>query len=70
MKKALMIKNKNSSNSMIPIIIYKDIKNQKSIILKDNKNKAGIYRWINLINSKTKQQPVNYNNSQNIVIEI
>ena len=52
MKKALMIKNKNSSNSMIPIIIYKDIKNQKSIILKDNKNKAGIYRWINLINSK------------------
>lgn len=25
----------------------------KAIILKDNKGKTGIYRWVNLINGKT-----------------
>lgn len=37
------IKNE-SSESLIPAVIYSDAFAYKSIILNDNKNKAGIYR--------------------------
>jgi ribosomal protein L25 (general stress protein Ctc) len=37
------IKNQSSEN-VIPAVIYPDASTDKSIILKDNKNKAGIYR--------------------------
>lgn len=33
-----------TSESIIPAVIYPDADTDKSIILKDNKNKAGIYR--------------------------
>jgi len=52
------MKNKNfnkfySTSTKIPLIIYFNVKTEKSKILKDNKNKAGVYRWVNLINNKT-----------------
>lgn len=45
----------NSSNSIsvIPIVVYPDAFFNKSIILKDNKNKVGIYRWVNKENGNT-----------------
>lgn len=45
----------NSSNSIsvIPIVVYPDAFLNKSIILKDNKNKVGIYRWVNKENCNT-----------------
>nr|YP_009364357.1 GIY-YIG endonuclease [Ophiocordyceps sinensis]ARF03391.1 GIY-YIG endonuclease [Ophiocordyceps sinensis]QDH07228.1 GIY-YIG endonuclease [Ophiocordyceps sinensis] len=33
--------------------MYPDAYSNKSIILKDTKNKAGIYRWVNKVNHKT-----------------
>lgn len=45
----------NSSNSIrvIPIVVYPDAFFNKSIILNDNKNKIGIYRWVNKENGNT-----------------
>jgi group I intron endonuclease len=45
----------NSSNSIsvIPIVVYPNAFLNKSIILKDNKNKVGIYRWVNKENGNT-----------------
>lgn len=45
----------NSSNSIrvIPTVVYPDAFLNKSIILKDNKNKVGIYRWVNKENGNT-----------------
>lgn len=43
------IKN-HSSEKLIPAVIYQDASTDKSIILKDNKNKPGIYRWVNKVN--------------------
>ena len=40
-------------NSVIPLIVYKNVKTEKASILKDNKGKTGVYRWTNLLNSKT-----------------
>lgn len=42
-----------SNNKILPIISYSNAANLKMKILKDNKNKPGIYRWNNLITSKT-----------------
>jgi len=39
--------------SIIPVAIYTNADTQKLDILKDNKNKSGIYRWTNLKNGKT-----------------
>ena len=39
--------NDKHKESVIPVVIYSDASTDKSIILKDNKNKAGIYRWVN-----------------------
>lgn len=40
-------------NSIIPSVIYDNVEIYKALILKNNKGKTGIYRWINLVNSKT-----------------
>lgn len=42
-----------SNSSVIPIVVYPDAFLNKSIILKDNKNKVGIYRWVNKKNGNT-----------------
>jgi hypothetical protein len=36
--------------SVIPIVMYFDANLEKSIILKDTKNKIGIYRLVNKVN--------------------
>ena len=41
------------SSSLIPIVTYSDAFLNKSTILKDSKNKAGIYRWVNKVNGNT-----------------
>jgi len=38
--------------AIIPIKTYSNAEADKAIILKENKNKSGIYRWTNLINDK------------------
>ena len=43
---------KESSN-LIPVVTYSDAFLNKSIILKEFKNKAGIYRWVNKVNGNT-----------------
>ncbi len=39
--------------SVIPVVKYSNADIQKLSILKDNKSKAGVYRWVNLLNNKT-----------------
>ena len=41
------------SSSFVPVVTYPDAFLNKSIILKDSKNKAGIYRWVNKVNGNT-----------------
>lgn len=41
------------TDSNLSIVVYNNVKLDKSLILKNNKNKTGIYRWTNIINSKT-----------------
>ena len=41
------------SSSIIPVVTYPDAFVNKSIILKDTKNKVGIYRWVNQVNGNT-----------------
>ena len=67
MEKKLKLKNKrtlhssgsayakfnNKDNLVIPWIVYNNIETEKVSILRDNKGKTGVYRWTNLINSKT-----------------
>lgn len=49
--------NNNTNNQIInnvtPVAYYPNADTLKSDILKENKNKIGIYRWVNLINGKT-----------------
>lgn len=50
--------NKKDSNSqpkvpITPAALYPDAFLNKNIILKDNKNKAGVYRWVNKVNGST-----------------
>lgn len=35
-----------------PVLIYSDLKSEKSSILRDNKGKSGIYMWTNQVNGK------------------
>lgn len=35
-----------------PLLVYNDLKSDKKSILSDNKGKAGIYMWTNLVNGK------------------
>jgi len=43
----------NGSSSVIPVKIYANADILKQKIIQDNKGKAGIYRWVNLISGKT-----------------
>lgn len=36
-----------------PIIVYNNLLSNKFSVLKENKNKSGIYKWINTVNNKT-----------------
>jgi hypothetical protein len=38
--------------TITPVVSYKNAKINKSLIFKDNKNQAFVYRWINLLNGK------------------
>lgn len=50
---SLFINTDNISNSwIVPIMIYHNAKVDKSQILKDNKGKAGIYMWVNMVSHK------------------
>jgi hypothetical protein len=39
--------------AIVPIVLYSNAGLQKKLIKQENKAKAGIYRWVNLINGKT-----------------
>lgn len=39
--------------SINPVITYNNADLDKSIIIEDNRNKVGVYRWVNVINNKT-----------------
>lgn len=45
--------NSQTKKSLIPAAIYPEAYINKTIILNDNKNKAGVYRWVNKINGST-----------------
>lgn len=47
------VTNNLSKDSLIPVVTYTDAYLNKSAILKDAKNKVGIYRWVNKVNGKT-----------------
>jgi excinuclease UvrABC nuclease subunit len=48
------INSDNCNNTpIIPIIIYNNVDTNKCIILEENRNKSGIYRWVNKINGKS-----------------
>lgn len=47
----------------VPVVVYLDAYLNKSMILNDNKNKPGIYRWVNKVNGKSYLgSSVNLNN--------
>jgi len=51
-----MKNNKNNINInyiVTPVIRYSNADVDKYIILKENKNKSGVYRWVNIINGKS-----------------
>lgn len=39
--------------SIVPVVVYSNADLLKTTILKDNKQKTGIYYWTNLLNNKT-----------------
>ena len=43
----------NNSIDIKPVVKYDNACEDKSKILKENKNKSGVYRWINKLNGKT-----------------
>lgn len=45
--------NGQPNESLIPVVIYPDAFLDKSVILKNAKNKVGIYRWVNKVNGNT-----------------
>ena len=47
------LKKDNNSINIKPIVKYDNACEDKSKILKENKNKSGVYRWINKLNGKT-----------------
>ncbi len=46
------MKNKNLNSIVIPLRSYYNIRESKSVIYKESKNKSVIYRWVNKINNK------------------
>jgi hypothetical protein len=47
-----LIEESNILLSLIPIVVYSNAGIDKSIILKDNKGKAGVYQWTHLESGK------------------
>jgi len=45
--------NGQPNESLIPVVIYPDAFLDKPVILKNAKNKVGIYRWVNKVNGNT-----------------
>lgn len=45
--------NNNESKKVIPVKLYLNAESDKDSVLKENKNKCGIYRWVNTVNGKT-----------------
>jgi len=39
--------------SIIPVVVYTNAETQRIQILKENKSKSGVYRWVNLENGKS-----------------
>ena len=49
-----MKKNDNCNNTAtVPIITYANVDTNRSTIYKENRNKSGVYRWVNKINGKS-----------------
>lgn len=48
-----MNNNNNNNNNLIPVRTYVNKNNNKYTFYKENSNKSGIYRWINLITGKS-----------------
>jgi group I intron endonuclease len=46
-------KNMDSNKRLIPLITYSNIDINKPLIYKDNRNKSGVYRFVNNINGKS-----------------
>ena len=42
-----------STSSDVSVKFYEDAFSMRKLIIQDNKNKSGIYRWTNLVNNKT-----------------
>jgi len=40
-------------NNLNPVVIYENADTQKELIVKDNRGKAGVYRWINKENGNS-----------------
>lgn len=45
--------NNKDSNSFIPVKIYENADISKHDVIKDNTNKSGVYRWVNLLTGKS-----------------
>jgi hypothetical protein len=45
--------NGQPNESLIPVVIYPNAFLDKPVILKNAKNKVGIYRWVNKVNGNT-----------------
>ena len=45
----------NNIETTIPIVSYLNPYQNRHEIYKDNKNKPGIYRWVNLIDNKSQK---------------
>jgi len=43
----------SNSDNIKPEVTYSNADTQKGLILKENRGKSGIYRWVNLVNGKT-----------------
>ena len=49
----IQIINNNNNVNINPISHYPNAEQNKSLILKDNKKKLGVYRWNNIITDKS-----------------
>jgi hypothetical protein len=45
--------NNKDSNSFIPVNIYENADISKHDVIKDNTNKSGVYRWVNLLTGQS-----------------
>lgn len=41
------------SLSILPVVVYSNVDKQKESIVKENRNKSGVYRWINNTNGNS-----------------